>query len=80
MPKPKRLPDHGQQQLLKEVRVALATTAELPEINHLLDPHHYLGRLQPVGERLHYIARDAAGQWVAALIFSAAAKHLKQRD
>ena len=80
MPKPKRLPDDSAQQLLNGVRVALATTAELPEINQLLVQHHYLGSLQPVGERLHYIARDADGQWVAVLIFSAAAKHLKQRD
>ncbi len=80
MPKPKRLPDHSQQQLLDGAQVELATTAGLPEINRLLDAHHYLGSLQPVGERLHYIARDAAGQWLAVLIFSAAAKHLKQRD
>jgi len=80
MTKPKRLPDQSQQQLLNEVRVELAMTDEVPEINQLLEQHHYLGRLQPVGERLHYVARDAAGQWVAVLIFSAAAKHLKQRD
>ena len=80
MPKPKRLPDPSQQQLLNQVRVELATPAELPNLNQLLDQHHYLGRLQPVGERLHYIARDAADQWVAVLIFSAPAKHLKQRD
>jgi hypothetical protein len=33
-----------------------------------------------VGERLYYIARNAANQWVAVLVFSAAANHLKHRD
>jgi len=33
-----------------------------------------------VGERLYYIALNAARQWVAVLVFSAAAKHLKHRD
>jgi hypothetical protein len=66
--------------LLKEVRVDLASAAQIPRINKLLDQHHYLGCLRPVGQRLYYIARDGAGQWVAVLIFSAAAKHLKLRD
>lgn len=76
----KRLPDKIQQQLLNEVRVELATSTQIPRINKLLDQHHYLGRLRPVGERLYYIARDAANHWVAVLVFSAPAKHLKHRD
>jgi hypothetical protein len=76
----RRLPDQTQQQLLREVRVDLATSAEVPRINQLLNEHHYLGRLRPVGERLYYIARNAANQWVAVLVFSAAANHLKHRD
>ena len=80
MTKTTRLPDPAQQRLLKTVRVDLAKPAEIPRINKLLDKHHYLGSLRPVGERLHYIARDAADQWVAVLIFSAAAKHLKHRE
>jgi Domain of unknown function (DUF4338)/DDE_Tnp_1-associated len=80
MAKPKKLPDPIQQQLLTEVRVELATSAEIPRLRRLLNQHHYLGSLRPVGERLHYVARDAAGQWVAVLIFSAPAKHLKHRD
>jgi len=74
------LPDHIQQQLLDEVRVELATTAQLPHLHKLLNQHHYLGSLRPVGERLYYIARDAADHWVAVLVFSAPAKHLKHRD
>jgi hypothetical protein len=80
MAKSIRLPDASQQQILQEVRVEPAQAGEIPRLNQLLKQHHYLGRLRPVGERLHYIARNAAGQWVAVLIFSAAAKHLKHRD
>ena len=80
MKKSKRLPDQTQQQLLDEVRVELATPIQIPSINQLLRQHHYLGSLRPVGQRLYYIARNAAGQWVAVLVFSAAAKHLKHRD
>src|ERR1700726_4382340 len=80
MAKTKRLPDPTQQQLLNGVRVELATPAQLPQLQKLLEQHHYLGGLRPVGERLCYLALDAAGQWVAVLIFSAAAKHLKNRD
>jgi Domain of unknown function (DUF4338)/DDE_Tnp_1-associated len=76
----KRLPDKTQQQLLTEVRVDLATSVQLPRLNKLLDQYHYLGSLRPVGERLYYMARDAANQWVAVLVFSAPAKHLKHRD
>ena len=76
----KRLPEDIQQQLLREVRVEVALRSEIPQIHKLLDQHHYLGSLRPVGERLYYIARDAANRWVAVLVFSAAARHLKHRD
>src|ERR1035438_9476076 len=76
----RRLPDQTQQQLLREVRVDLAACAEIPRIHQLLNEHHYLGSLRPVGERLYYIARNAAHRWVAVLVFSAAANHLKHRD
>jgi hypothetical protein len=42
---------------LREVRVDLATSAEMPRINQLLNDHHYLGSLRPVGERLYYTTR-----------------------
>jgi len=32
------------------------------------------------GERLYYVAADALGQWLALLVFTAAAKHLKARE
>ena len=75
-----RRPDANQQKLLQEVRVELATKADLTQLNRLLKEHHYLGSLRPVGQRLHYLALNAAGDWVAVLVFSAPAKHLKHRD
>lgn len=80
MPKPKRLPDEAEQQLLREVRVSLAERSQLPRLERLLNEHHYLGSLKPVGERLYYVASDRSGQWLAVLVFSAAANHLRARD
>ena len=75
-----RLPDCDQQALLDQVQVRLVERAELERFKELLDEHHYLGSLKAVGERLHYVATDAQGQWLALLVFSAPAKHLKHRD
>ena len=80
MIKTRRLPDCAQQKLLNEVHVELAKPAEIPRLQSLLRQHHYLGGIRPVGERLYYIAQDAAGEWLAVLVFSAPAKHLKERD
>jgi hypothetical protein len=80
MPKPKRLPDEAQQRLLGEVRVQLAERSQLPRLSRLLDEDHYLGSLKPVGERLYYVATNASGRWLAILVFSAAANHLRARD
>jgi hypothetical protein len=80
MAKPKRLPTEPQQQILQEVSVKLATREDRPRIQRLLKQHHYLGSLKPIGERLYYLAVDPAGRWLAILIFSAAARHLKFRD
>jgi hypothetical protein len=65
---------------LEEVHVQLAQTEEIPRLQSLLRRHHYLGGIRPVGERLYYIAKDAANNWMAILVFSAPAKHLKDRD
>lgn len=75
-----RKPDLEQQRVLDEVHVEIATPDQISQINQLLDEHHYLGSLHPVGERLYYIAQDAKGNWVSILVFSAAANHLKHRD
>lgn len=75
-----RLPNSEEQALLDQVQVRLLEPDELDKANQLLDEHHYLKSLKPVGERLYYVATDAHGQWLAILVFSAAAKHLKHRD
>jgi len=66
---------------LKEVQVIVLTDPE--ERRHcqrLLRKHHYLGGLKAVGEQMCYAAVDWQGRWLALLLFSAAAKHLKHRD
>lgn len=83
--KPKKSPSRclaeADQALLDQVRVVLVTQpAQRRRFQRLLQQHHYLGALKPVGERMYYAAVDAQGCWVALLLFSAAAKHLKHRD
>ena len=80
MRKPLRLPTDDEQNLLDQVQVRLVERPELPRFQQLLQQHHYLGSLKPVGERLYYVATDAHGHWLALLLFSAPAKHLKHRD
>lgn len=66
---------------LDEVKVVLVTDLDQQRyLQKLLKQHHYLGSLKPVGERMFYAAVDGQGRWLAVLVFSAAAKHLKDRD
>lgn len=74
------MPSEEQQRLLEETQVRLAQADELDRINQLLQEHHYLGGIRPVGERLYYLACDGQGEWLAILVFNSAAKHLKDRD
>lgn len=79
-PCPGALPEDPSQ-LLRTVRVELLDTTELRErARSLLDEHHYLGGVRAVGEQLHYAVADTHGEWVAVLVFAAAAKHLRARD
>ena len=74
-------PTATEQTLLEEVRVVLiASSKDRRRFQRLLDEQHYLGGLKPVGEQLYYVATDSQGQWLALLLFSAAAKHLKHRE
>ena len=74
-------PSAAEQSLLEEVRIVLITEPkERRQIQRLLRQHHYLGGLKAVGEQMHYAAVDGRGRWLAVLLFSAAAKHLKHRD
>ncbi|HEY7616581.1 MAG TPA: ISAs1 family transposase, partial [Terriglobales bacterium] len=74
------LPTAEEQAVLDQLQVRLLEPKELSACNRYLDKHHYLKRIRPVGERLYYVATDAQGQWLALLVFSAAAEHLKHRD
>jgi len=78
---PAHSPSPAQQALLEQVRVVLVTAPdERRRFQRWLKQHHYLGGLKPVGQQLYYAAVDAQDRWVALLLFSAAAKHLKHRD
>jgi len=64
-----------------DIRIRLLTDPpDQQRLQSLLQEHHYLGRIKPVGERMLYAAVDPSGRWLAVLVFSAAAKHLKARD
>lgn len=77
---PKPLPEEPAI-LLRIVQVKLLDTPELRKrAQGLLAAHHYLGGVQAVGEQVHYAISDARGEWVAVLIFAAAALHLRPRD
>jgi Domain of unknown function (DUF4338)/DDE_Tnp_1-associated len=78
--KSRRLPNREEQELLEQAEVRLVEESEIERFNGLLDRHHYLGNLHPAGERLRYVAVDREGNWLALLMFSGAAKHLKHRD
>jgi hypothetical protein len=74
-------PTVRQQSLLRHVQVRLVKPgAERQQCNRLLDKHHYLGRIRPVGEQFWYVAESAEGECVAVLVFCGAAKHLRNRD
>lgn len=61
---------------LRQVR----RTDEEPLFNSLVEQHHYLGYVQPVGAHLKYLVVSAEHRPVAALSLSSAARHLGPRD
>jgi len=66
---------------LADLQIRLLTEpSDQRRLQSLLQEHHYLGKIKPVGERMLYAALDASGRWRAVLVFSAAAKHLRARD
>ena len=75
-----RVPAPEEQALLASLQARLLEPAELARCHQLLDQHHYLKSPKPVGERLYYAVTDAQGQWLALLVFAAAARHLRHRD
>jgi Domain of unknown function (DUF4338)/DDE_Tnp_1-associated len=75
-----RRPNPEDQAVLDSLQVRLLESDEIEPCHRLLDQHHDLQSPKPVGERLYYVVTDAQGQWLALLVFAAAAKHLKYRD
>lgn len=69
----------AESRLLKEVTIRLATEADRLRFDHYLAKEHYLKNPTVVGRVLRYIA-EYQGQWVALLVFSSPAYHLKARD
>jgi hypothetical protein len=80
MPQRTTLPTTDQQHLLDGIHIRLLAADEWPRAHQLLEEHHYLGGLKPVGERLHYALTDAQGGWLGVLVFCAAARRLRPRD
>ena len=54
-------------------------TSEEPLFNSLIEQHHYLGYIQPVGEQLKYLVY-AQDRPIACLAWSSAPRHLACRD
>jgi len=80
MPKPLRLPDIEEQQLLDELKVELVLeTRQRDRWNQLVVEQHYLHNAALVGEQLRY-AVSYEGGWVALLGWNAPAWHLKLRE
>ncbi|WP_218141644.1 Druantia anti-phage system protein DruA [Nitrosomonas sp. Nm51] len=64
---------------LKEIVVRPVTQQEQADYHKLMQRHHYLGSVRPVGETLHYVATWRT-QWIALLGFSSAALKCAPRD
>jgi len=80
MPKPLRLPDIEEQQVLAGLEIELVLEARKRERwNQLIVEQHYLHNAALVGEQLRY-ALSYQGRWVALLGWNAPAWHLKLRE
>jgi hypothetical protein len=75
-----RLPSQSEQKIVDSTQVRLIGAGERARCMRLLERHHYLGQIQPVGEQMLYAAVGPCGGWRAILVFCAAAKHLRHRD
>lgn len=54
-------------------------TADEPLLDALIEQHHYLGYVRPVGEHLEFLVR-AQGRPISCLAWSSAPRHLGPRD
>jgi hypothetical protein len=78
MPKPSRLPDVNEQQILDEFNLRLIRPEEHARCKELICRLHYLKNADLAGEQLCYVA-EYQGQWLAIIWWSAPALHLKKR-
>lgn len=69
----------AQQALLEGVQVRLIQPEERKRFDQFMTESHYLHSAEFVGEQLRYVA-EYQGQWVALLVWSAAAYKLKLRE
>ena len=69
----------AQQALLEGVQVRLIQPEERKRFDQVITESHYLHSAEFVGEQLRYVA-EYQGQWVALLVWSAAAYKLKLRE
>ncbi len=69
----------AQQALLDGVQVRLIKPEEREKFDRAIIKGHYLHSAAFVGEQLRYVA-EYQGQWVALLVWSAAAYKLKLRE
>ena len=65
--------------LLEAVTVRLIEDSERERFDEELATKHYLKNAKAVGRVLRYVA-EYRGQWVALLVFSSPAFHIKLRD
>ena len=81
---PHKSPRHKQptldeQQVLDGLVVRLLRKEERGRFHQQLRAHHYLKGIRFVGEQLNYVV-EYQGQWLALLVWNAAAKHLAARE
>ena len=54
----------------------LSSDKDIANAQALLKAHHYLGELNPVGERIFYKVSDSEDNWYGVLVFLAAARRV----
>lgn len=69
-----RRPSEKKQALLETVQVCVARTSGVARCQRLMERHHYLGGVRPVGERMYYVACTPNGGEVAVRMFGASAQ------
>ena len=64
---------------LSEVSVDIVASQDEARFREVMNAHHFLGALPPMGEALRYVAHHQ-GRWLALAVFSAPALKCGARD